>query len=124
MSVVAAAVAVAVLVALAALQVLVAGGRPYGRLVWGGRHVTLPHRLRVGSALAVPLYAGIAAVLLARAGVFGTPAEWTAVIAWVLVAYFASGVILNGISRSRPERAVMTPVCAILAVCSLVLAVA
>ncbi|MCC2307593.1 hypothetical protein [Cellulomonas chengniuliangii] len=40
--------------------------------------------------------------------------------AWVLTAYLAVGVIMNGISRSKPERAVMAPVALVLAVCSLI----
>ena len=41
---------------------------------------------------------------------------------WVLTGYFALGIVLNAISRSRPERLVMTPVVLLLAACCLVLA--
>jgi hypothetical protein len=41
---------------------------------------------------------------------------------WVLTAYFALGIGMNAISRSRPERMVMTPVVLGLTVVSLVLA--
>lgn len=40
---------------------------------------------------------------------------------WVLTAYFTLGVVLNGISRSKPERLVMAPVALLLAVLYLVL---
>jgi hypothetical protein len=123
-SVVAAAIAVTVLTALGVLQVLVAAGRPYGRLVWGGRHETLPRRLRVGSALSVLVYAAIAGILAVRAAAPGIAAEWITVLVWIFAAYFALGVVVNGISRSRLERAVMTPVCVVLAVCSVVIALA
>lgn len=40
----------------------------------------------------------------------------------VLVGYFAPGTALNAISRSRPERLVMTPLCVLLTACALVVA--
>jgi hypothetical protein len=122
MTVLAASVAAILLAALAVLQVLVAAGRPYGRLVWGGKHEVLPRSLRIGSAVSVVVYAAMATTLLARAGVFGTPPGWVVVATWVLVGYFGLGIVVNAISRSRPERLAMTPVCAVLTVCSLVVA--
>ncbi|MRG59770.1 hypothetical protein GE115_07800 [Agromyces sp. CFH 90414] len=121
--VVAAAIVATVLLAAAAvLQVLVASGRPYGRLVWGGQHAVLPRRLRIGSAVSVLLYAGFAVILLWRAGFFGPSNPFIDVATWVLFGYFAFGVVLNGISRSRLERLVMTPTCAVVAACLLVIA--
>ena len=118
----AAVVATAVLTALAVLQVLVASGRPYGRLVWGGQHATLPRHLRIGSAASVVVYAGMAWVLLARAGLLPGRSGAVDVLAWVVLAYLALGVVVNGISRSRAERLVQTPTCALLAACALVVA--
>ena len=121
--IVAATIAAVLLVALAVLQVLLAAGRPYGALVWGGQHRILPRGLRIGSAVAVVLYAAFAAVLLARAGVLpGQDAPFVRVATWVLFAYFTVGIVMNGISRSRPERLTMTPVCVVLAGSTLVLA--
>ena len=121
----AAVVAVLVLAALAVLQILVASGRPYGAVVWGGAHRILPRKLRIGSAISVLLYAGFAAILLSRAGLIGgAETGFVRVAAWVLVGYFVLGIGMNTISRSRPERAVMTPACVILAAASLVIALA
>ena len=117
-----AAVSAAVLGGLAVLQVLVAAGLPLGRLVWGGQHEVLPRRFRVGSALSVPFYAAIAVVLLWRAGTWGTPPPAAGVTTWVVVGYLAIGIVLNAISRSRPERLVMTPVCMVLTACAAVVA--
>lgn len=47
----------------------------------------------------------------------------TSVVTWVLAGYFALGVVMNAISRSKSERDVMTPVALALAVAYLVLAV-
>ncbi|MGV9194111.1 PQQ-dependent sugar dehydrogenase [Microbacterium sp. MC2] len=123
MSTVAAAIACVVLLGLAVLQVLVACGLPYGRFVWGGQHTVVPTRLRVGSAVAVVLYAAIAALLLSRAGILpGGTSVVIVVLTWIVCAYFVVGIALNLISRSLPERWTMAPVSAVLAVCALILA--
>jgi hypothetical protein len=112
-------VATVVLVAISVVQVAAAAGRPVGRFVWGGQHEVLPRGLRIGSAVSVVLYAAMAAVLIARA----TGREGALVaVAWVLVGYFVLGILMNAISRSPSERSVMTPACAVLAGCSLVVA--
>jgi hypothetical protein len=114
---------VVILGALGVLQVLVALGAPLGRFVWGGAHDVLPTRLRLGSAVSVLLYAGMATVVLDRAGLVTLPLDgFSRVTTWVLVAYFALGVVLNAISRSRAEARTMAPTCLVLAL--LVLAVA
>ena len=119
----AALLASAVLFCLAVLQAGLAAARPWGRLAWGGQHDVLPSRLRVGSGLSIVLYAFFAAVLLTAARLLRVlPDGFADIATWVLIGYFALGVVLNGISRSRPERAVMTPVPLVLAVCSLVIA--
>ncbi len=120
MDAVAAVVATAILAALGVLQVLVAAGRPYGRFVWGGQHVTLPRILRIGSAVSIGLYAVIAAVLIARA--FDPSSSFVRIATWVIFGYSVVGLGLNAFSRSRAERMVMTPVSAVLAACALVLA--
>lgn len=122
MSSVAAGAATMLLAGLGVLQVLVAAGRPYGRLVWGGQHEVLPRRFRIGSAVAVVLYALFAWVLLARADIVAGPPGVVGTAAWVLVAYFAFGIALNAISRSRAERIVMTPTCLVLTACALLVA--
>ena len=121
--VVAAVVACLALGGLAVLQICVAAGAPWGRLVWGGAHRVLPRGLRIASAASVLLYAGFAAVLLSRAGIVpGDDSIAIRILTWVLFAYFAVGVVMNAVSRSRAERLTMTPVCVILAASTLVIA--
>ncbi|MGY1736942.1 hypothetical protein [Geodermatophilus sp. SYSU D00684] len=120
-----AAVGTALLAALAVLQLALAGGAPLGRFAWGGQHVVLPPRLRVGSVLSIGVYAVVALLVLQAAGAVDLlPGGLVEVGMWVLTGYFALGVVLNAISRSRPERLVMTPVALALAVVCLVLALA
>ncbi len=115
-------IAVILLTLVSALQVLVASGLPLGHFVWGGAHRVLPLRFRIGSAASVLVYAGFATLLLSRAGILpGGESTIIVVLTWVLFAYFALGVLLNGISRSRAERFTMTPMCAVLAVTTLII---
>lgn len=116
-------VTLGLLAALAVFQIALAAGAPWGRFAWGGAHRVLPRRLRVGSAIAVGLYAAFAVLLLSRAGVLpGGESAAVVVLTWVLFGYFALGVVLDGMSRSRAERWTMAPVCAMLAIMILVIA--
>ncbi|WP_315969762.1 hypothetical protein [Cellulomonas timonensis] len=119
---IAASTACVALAALSVFQLCLAFGAPWGRFAWGGQHAqVLPTRLRVGSAVSVLVYAVFAVVLLDRAGMADLlPDGFARPAAWVLTAYFSVGVLMNGISRSRSERAVMTPAVLVLAVCSLI----
>jgi hypothetical protein len=45
------------------------------------------------------------------------------VAVWVLAGYFLLGAAMNAVSRSKPERIVMTPVALGLAACFLIVAV-
>lgn len=67
--------------------------------------------------------AAMGALLLSRAGAIpGGDGVFVRVANWVLVGYFALGVLLNAISRSRPGRFTMTPVTIVLTVATLVIA--
>lgn len=123
MTVIAAWLACAMLAALAAFQVTLIAGAPLGRLAWGGQHRVLPPNLRIGSVVSIGLYGLFAAIVLQRAGLIAIlPAPLADVGIWVVVAILALGIALNAISRSLPERFIMTPTVAVLAL--LVFAVA
>jgi hypothetical protein len=104
------------LVALAVFQVLLAFGAPLGRFAWGGQHRVLPVALRVGSVVSLLIYALVLAVAAARADLISLDVSNTVVevAAWGAAGYFLLGIGLNLASRSRPERIVMTPLCAVL----------
>jgi hypothetical protein len=124
MTEIAAIAACTILAALAVFQAALIAGAPIGRFAWGGQHEVLPPRLRVGSAVSIVLYAAFALVILERAGlatIFGSPG-FVQVACWVLFGYFTLGILMNGISRSKPERNTMAPVSLVLA--ALVLLVA
>lgn len=119
-----AAIVLTVLLALLAVfQLALALGAPLGRFAWGGAHRVLPARLRGGSLIAIVIYAVIALLALDRAGLVDLVPEPVSVVGmWVAFAYFLVGIPLNAISRSRAERLTMTPVVAVLALLSLLVA--
>jgi hypothetical protein len=119
----AAVLGVLLLAALAVLQLLLVAGAPLGRFAWGGQHAVLPPQLRIGSAVAIVLYVVFAVLVLQGAEVLDVlPGRLVDVALWVLTGYLALGTAVNAASRSRSERAVMTPVTAVLAAACLVLA--
>lgn len=124
MATVALIVVLVLLAALAVFQLALAAGAPLGHFAWGGQNKTLPTRLRISSLVSVVIYALIALVALERARAIdlmpGGGVEGVAM--WVIAVYFTLGIVLNGISRSRPERFTMTPVVTVLAVASVILA--
>ena len=113
-----------VLAGLAVFQGALISGAPLGQLAWGGQHKVLPTGLRIGSALSIVLYAVFGYAAAAEAGLMLplVNESVTSILIWVLTAYFALGVIMNGISRSKPERLVMTPTAIVLTALFLILA--
>lgn len=113
-----------VIAALGVFQIAAAAGAPVGAYCWGGQHPgTLPVRLRAGSAASLLLYAAFALVILSKADIIGLVPEPAATIGtWVIFGYSVLGTVMNGISPSKRERVVMTPVVLALAVLSLIVA--
>jgi hypothetical protein len=112
-----------VISALAVFQAALVAGAPLGHFAWGGADRVLPVGKRVGSVVSILLYAVFAAIALDGAGLTRLPLDairpWAI---WALVAYFALGIAVNAISRSRLERLTMTPVAAALCACCLAVA--
>jgi hypothetical protein len=120
-----AAIAICVILgALAVFQVALVFGAPLGRFAWGGADRVLPRAKRIGSAVSILLYAAFAWVLLMKAGLVPLvlPEIVVDVTTWVIVGYFALGIPMNAISRSKPERYTMTPILIVLLVLALIVA--
>jgi hypothetical protein len=101
---------------LAMFQLALAMGAPLGRFAWGGGHERLPAGYRIGSIVSIAIYALICAIVLERAGmarVFPDPSI-ARIGAGVVVGYLGLGIVMNGISRSKPERYTMTPLVIVL----------
>lgn len=106
----------AVTAALSLFQIALAAGAPLGRFAWGGAQARLPVALRIGSAVSLLIYSACAAIVCDRAGLIDVVDDDVSGIgAWVVAGFFSLGVVMNGISRSKPERFTMTPVALVLA---------
>ena len=110
--------------ALAVFQLALVFGAPLGRFAWGGADRVLPRGKRIGSVVSIVLYALFAWVFLMKAGFvpMALPEIVVDVAAWVIVGYFALGIPMNAMSRSKPERYTMTPIVAVLLVLALIVA--
>lgn len=107
-------------------QLALIAGAPLGKFAWGGAHRILPAKLRIASMTSIVLYA-LFGVFIATQGGLVYPIGNEQVIStgmWIFTVYFFIGIIMNAISRSKPERNLMTPVAAILAVPFLVVTLA
>jgi hypothetical protein len=110
--------------ALTVFQAALIIGAPLGQFAWGGQDRVLPVRKRLGSVISIGLYLVFLVVVVQRAGL-AEVIPWPAVVdvaIWVLVAYFVLGIGLNSISKSKPERWTMAPLCAVLAALTLIVA--
>lgn len=110
--------------ALTVFQAALIIGAPLGQFAWGGQDRVLPVRKRLGSVISIGLYLVFLVVVVQRAGL-AEVIPWPAVVdvaIWVLVAYFVLGIGLNSVSRSKPERWTMAPLCAVLAALTLIVA--
>jgi hypothetical protein len=104
---------------IAAFQVALAAGAPWGAYAWGGqREGVLPRGFRIGSAVSAVVWIG-AAILLLDAGGFIDPWPDATVelLLRVLAGFLALGVVMNAVSRSRRERWTFTPVTAVALAC-------
>lgn len=121
-----AALATIVLTGLTFFQIALAAGAPLGHLSWGGQNKVLPKKLRIASASSIALYILFALIALSKAGLVEIFPDglFLTIMLWIITAYFYLGILLNGISPSKYERYVMTPVAATLAILFSYLAIA
>jgi hypothetical protein len=113
------------LLVLIGFQVALAAGAPWGRAAWGGKHAgRLPRNLRIGSAVAVVVWAMVIVVLLDRAGmpIIELPDEVSYWATWLLVPVLVLGAIMNVASSSPYERFGWGPLAAVVALLALVIA--
>jgi hypothetical protein len=105
--------------ALAGFQAALAAGAPLGAAAWGGAHAELPPAQRAGSGIAVGVY--LAAIVVVRRCAAGRAERRYRWGVWMLVAVLTAAAILNAVSPSAWEKAVLAPVAVVLAgLCSIV----
>ena len=108
-----------------AFQIALALGFPWGAYAMGGAFPgQFPPELRVAAVVQAVILAGLALVVLARAGV--TLPKWSRTsrwLIWVVVAFSAVSLVLNTITPSVGERAIWVPVALVMLICSVIVAV-
>ena len=118
-------VAASLLGVVAAFQIALALGAPWGGSAYGGRAPvtggTLPVRYRVMSAAGVLLLALAAWIILARADIVGGPNDVAWPI-WLVAAYLSFNTFANLASPSRIERWLWGSVSAAAAVLTVIVA--
>lgn len=108
-----------------AFQLALAAGAPWGAYAMGGAvKGRFPPALRIAALVQAALIAGMAAVVLARAGLvlagWSRASRW---LVWVVVAFAAVSLVLNLITPSARERAVWAPVASLLLTSSALVAI-
>jgi len=103
----------------AAFQLALVAGAPWGHLTMGGRWPgRLPREGRAVAAVSAVLMALMAAVMLGLDGRGWAPPAWAG---WLIVGYLVLGTVLHVMTPSRAERRLWLPV--ILAMLALALVV-
>ena len=108
-----------------AFQIALALGAPWGAYAMGGAFPgQFPPELRVAAVVQAVILAGLALVVLARAGI--TLPKWSRTsrwLVWVVVAFSALSLVLNLITPSARERAIWAPVALIMLTSSVIVAI-
>lgn len=107
-----------------AFQIALALGAPWGAYAMGGAFPgQFPPALRVAAIVQAAILIGLAAVVLARAGLLFhgrfRASRW---LIWLVVAFSALSLVLNLITPSAGERAIWAPVAFLLLVSSVTVA--
>lgn len=103
--------------AIAVFQIFLVAGKPWGEYAWGGQHHgVLSRPLRFGSAVSAVVLLSFTLINLCYAGIIVLPLPALTVLRlqWAIAVYAGLGTVMNAISRSRRERLLWTPVCAVL----------
>jgi hypothetical protein len=107
-----------------AFQIALAAGAPWGEWAMAGRFSgALPAGLRIAALLQGAMVAGLAMIVLSRAGVaWRAGARTSRRLVWLAVGVSAVSLVLNLITPSTAERAVWAPIAGVLLATSAIVA--
>jgi hypothetical protein len=117
---------VAVQIIVSLFQLALVLGAPMGEYTLGGQtQGKLSAKLRIVSAISLLLNLAIAGHYLAQTGTIQTllPSDLNQIANWALVAFTASGLVMNSISRSKKERNMWVPVLLLSLTCAVIVAI-
>lgn len=111
----------ALTVVVCCFHLAMAAGAPWGHLTMGGQWPgVFPAPLRFVAVVNAVLLAGLAAVILGRAGILAVPVPRWAV--WGVVVFLTLGVFVHVVTPSAAERALWLPQLLVMLICALVVA--
>ncbi|SFB05154.1 hypothetical protein SAMN05216312_103229 [Cohnella sp. OV330] len=121
----AAIIGAAIALLIAVFHVLLLAGLPLGAYSWGGKYTgVLPPRVRWASLPSAIVLILIALMLLIYSDVIPTRTGKGAIILiWVVTAFFGLNTLGNLASKSKREKAVMTPAAGVAFLCCLIVAI-
>ena len=122
---IAALIAVVFFTVLSIFQLLLAIGLRLGKLAYGGKYEKLPTNMRIMSIVAIGIFVLASISVLERAVIiiiFNNPIL-TMVIVWIIAIYLAFNTLLNLLSKSKPEKLIMTPISLISAICCFIVVI-
>lgn len=109
----------------AAFQVALVSGAPWGEYAMGGQHKgELPKSLKISSGVSAVFMLAQSGHYLAQAGLLTAllDATWNNVANWFWFAFTIIGLVLNSITRSKKERNLWVPVLLVSTICTLLVA--
>ena len=125
LSLIAALVVIVIFMGLSVFQLLLALGKPYGKMAYGGRQeAVLPKKYRIMSALSIGIFLLASGMTLVKIDVFkNCPFPVMADLGvWIFALFLALNTIANATSISKSERKFMTPLSAIACLCLVIIA--
>jgi hypothetical protein len=116
----------ALIAGLALFQLALAAGAPWGSLAMGGRYPgRFPPPMRVAALVQIAIYAVMAVVVFARAGMLLPDLlDASRIAIWAVAAISAVAIVLNLITPSKWERRLWAPVAILMFATSLRVALA
>ena len=109
----------------AAFQVALVVGAPWGEYAMGGQNKgTLPTSLRISSGASAVFMLAQSGHYLAQAGIL-TPLlddTWSNIANWFWFSFTVIGLVLNSITRIKKERNLWVPVLLVSTICTLLVA--
>ena len=125
LSLISALIVIVIFMGLSVFQLLLALGKPYGKMAYGGRQeAILPRKYRIMSAVSIAIFLMASMFVLVKIEVFTNcpfPAANTLGI-WIFALFLALNTIANATSISSSERKFMTPLSAIACLCLVIIA--
>lgn len=122
---IAAAIVVVIFSGLSIFQLLLALGKPYGNMAYGGKYEVLPTKYRRMSVIAVAVFlVATFFVLIKIEFIMGFPFPDIANLGlWFFAFYFVLNTLANVISKSKLEKQIMTPISLMTSICLFIIAI-